>query len=95
MEIMEANLLHEFIIKSSIYLKVPQKSFKKRVYPYISYPRFFEKLTFLNPFPPPPDTRTYVCISKGMKYQFLGKFCVRTTQMIQNGNRHYSTVADI
>ena len=46
------------------------------VHPFSAYTKFSEKLTFLTP--------TYVCVSGGKKYQFFGKFCVRTTWMIPN-----------
>ena len=40
-------------------------------YKQIKHAKFSEKLTFL-----PPDTHTYVCVSRGKKYQFFGKFGV-------------------
>ena len=48
---------------------------------YITRVKFYKKLTFLT-----PDTHTYVCVSGAKKYQFFGKFCVRTKWIISCEN---------
>ena len=51
----------------------------QRDHSFSTFAKFSEKITFLT-----PDTHIYMCVSRGKKCQFFGKFCVCTKSMIPN-----------
>ena len=75
----KSDILHSnCFTKNKWFLDRPEKLYWD--HPFGTYVKFFEKLKFLTPWY--VQVRVYVPVSGGKKYQFFGKFRVRTKRMI-------------